>query len=68
MILEVRTKLLELSKSADKDIKLTAIDAIGEGGYADSEFIERLLDLTRSADKDLKVAAIKALGRIHRSS
>ena len=68
MVPEVRNRLLELSRVADKDIKLAAIYALGECTYTDSEIIARLLELSRVADKDIKIPAVKALGRIHRNS
>lgn len=62
----VVSRLLDLSKKADKKAAVAAIQALGEGGPTSQEVIERLLELSRRSDEEIMVASISALGRIYR--
>ncbi|UIL51532.1 HEAT repeat domain-containing protein [Pantoea agglomerans] len=62
----VVNRLLALTNDLNKDIKIAAIQALGEGSSPTHEIESRLLQLTNDLNKDIKIAAINALGRIYR--
>jgi hypothetical protein len=62
----VVNRLLLLTNDLVKDVKIAAIQALGEGAPATQEVEARLMVLTNDLVKDVKVAAINALGRIYR--
>lgn len=66
MILAVVNRLLALTNDLNKEVKIAAILALGEGATATAEVENRLLQLTNDLTKDVKIAAINALGRIYR--
>lgn len=61
----VYNHLLALTNGLDKDIKLAAITALGDGGEAIPVIIQQLMQLSQGLDKDIKLAAIRSLGRIY---
>ena len=62
----VSTRLLELTRDLNNDIRIAAIYALGEGGNATLSAVNRLLELTHDSNNDIRIAATKALGRIFR--
>lgn len=66
MIPAVSSRLLELTRELNNDVKIAAIYALGEGGSAAPAITSRLLELTRELNNDVKIAATKALGRVSR--
>ncbi|EMB2317762.1 TPA: HEAT repeat domain-containing protein [Proteus mirabilis] len=60
------SRLVDLTRDTNNDVKTAAIYALGESGYKTTATISRLTDLTRDINNDVKIAAIKALGRILR--
>ena len=66
MIPAVSSRLLDLTRDINIDVKIAAIYALGEGGSAIPAITSRLLDLTRDINNDVKIAATKALGRVSR--
>ncbi|WP_145490124.1 HEAT repeat domain-containing protein [Yersinia rohdei] len=62
----VISRLLALTNEHNKDIKIAAIYALGEGGDPSPTVLQSLLALTNDLNNDVKVAAIKALGRVSR--
>lgn len=66
MIQAVVNRLLSLTNDLNKDIKIAAIHALGEGASPTHDIENRLLQLTNDLNKDIKIAAISALGRIYR--
>lgn len=63
----VVSHLITLTKGLDKDIKLAAIKALGEGAHPTPAIIQELLLLSQGLDKDVKIAATLSLGRIFRT-
>ena len=66
MIPAVTSRLLDLTRDNNIDVKNAANYALGEGGSAIPAITSRLLDLTRDINNDVKIAATKALGRVSR--
>lgn len=50
----------------NKEVKLAAIYALGEGRCQESAIISELMELMQSTDNEISIAAIKAFGRITR--
>lgn len=50
----------------NKEVKLAAIYALGEGRCQESAIISELMELMQSTDEEISIAAIKAFGRITR--
>jgi len=66
MIPAVSTRLLELTRDQNIDVKIAAIEALGEGGSKIPAITSRLLELTRDFNNEVKIAAAKSLGRVSR--
>ncbi|WP_312630966.1 HEAT repeat domain-containing protein [Pantoea piersonii] len=66
MIPAVSSRLLELTRELNNDIKIAAIYALGEGGSAIPAITSRLIELSQDLNVDVKIAATKALGRVSR--
>ncbi|MDU7134985.1 MAG: HEAT repeat domain-containing protein [Enterobacteriaceae bacterium] len=60
------TRLLELTRDINHEVKIAAIYALGEGADPVPAAVTRLLELTRDINNEVKVAAIRATGRISR--
>ncbi|HCM9192732.1 UNVERIFIED_ORG: HEAT repeat protein [Pantoea agglomerans] len=60
-------RLLAMTEDAYNDVRIAAIEGLGESGVNDQKVIERLLALTDDAYNDVRVAAAKALGRLYRA-
>lgn len=50
----------------NKEVKLAAIYALGEGRCQEQAIISELMELMQSTDNEISIAAIKAFGRITR--
>ncbi|WP_337027201.1 HEAT repeat domain-containing protein [Pantoea eucalypti] len=66
MIQVVVARLMALTNDLNKDVKISAIQALGEGASPSHEIENRLMQLTNDINQDVKIAAIKALGRLYR--
>lgn len=58
--------LLRHLKSPSREVKLSAIYALGEGKCTAAPIVQFLEDFIDGDDQELKIAAIKAFGRIYR--
>jgi HEAT repeat protein len=66
MLPEVIKRLITLTNDNVRDVKIAAIQALGESAEPAPEIIDRLLLLSNDVVKEVKVAATLALGRINR--
>lgn len=66
MLPEVTKRLLTLTNDNVRDVKIAAIQSLGESADPTPEIIDRLMSLTNDLVKEVKVAAIIAIGRINR--
>lgn len=62
----VVSRLLAMTGDTYNDVRIAAIEGLGESGVNDPQVIERLLALTDDAYNDVRASAAKALGRLHR--
>ncbi|MBN3122840.1 HEAT repeat domain-containing protein [Pectobacterium brasiliense] len=66
MLPKVRDRLLEMANSHYNEVKIAALEALGESGVKDVAVIDCLLKATENHYNEVKIAAAKALGRLHR--
>ncbi|MEQ6968335.1 HEAT repeat domain-containing protein [Pectobacterium polaris] len=67
MLPKVRDCLLDMADSNYNEVKIAALEALGESGVKDVAVIDCLLKATESNYHEVKIAAVKALGRLHRT-
>lgn len=58
--------LLRYLNSQDRELKLAALYALGEGRCTADPIIEYISSYMNGEDRELKIAAIKAYGRVYR--
>lgn len=64
----VISRLLSLTEDGYNQVRVAAIEGLGESGVKDQAVIDRLLALTNDGYNDVRVAAAKALGRLYRAN
>jgi HEAT repeat protein len=62
----VMTRLVEMTHDGYNEVKIAAIEGLGESGVKHPDVMNRLLELTDDGYNEVRSAAAKALGRLYR--
>lgn len=63
----VISRLLALTNDGYNQVRIAAIEGLGESGVKEQAVIDRLLELTDDGYNDVRSAAATALGRLYRA-